>query len=260
MVRIDGRKIRDEILAGLKPPPDKFLAAVIVGEDTSSLKFLEEKKKIADKLGVIFNIYSFPGEIYEEELCFRIKKIAEESSCGGILVQLPLPGNLSLEILNHISPEKDPDALGANPVVLAPSVLTVEEIFKRQNVRMEEKTVAVLGQGFLTGKPISSWLQNKAQRLVVLDRSDGLESLSEADIVISATGNAKLFSAKQLKPGVGVIDFGVSFEDGKVLGDFDPENVRKLSFYTPTPGGTGPILIAKLFQNFCDLNQKKKPD
>lgn len=256
-MKIDGRKIRDEILGKLNPPKNKFLAAVIVGEDPSSVKFIEEKKKIADKLGIIFNLHSFPGEIYEEELRFNLEKIWGEESCGGVLVQLPLPKHISPEILSSIPPEKDPDALGRAPLVLSPAVLAAEEILKRQKIDPELNSFVVLGHGYLVGKPIASWLRNEAKKLLVLDKGDGLGEISEADVVISGTGQAKLFSAKQLKPGAGVIDFGTSFVDGKISGDFDPDGAEKISFYTPTPGGTGPILIAKLYQNFCELNKEK---
>jgi methylenetetrahydrofolate dehydrogenase (NADP+)/methenyltetrahydrofolate cyclohydrolase len=254
---IDGRKIRDEILAKLNPSQNKFLAAVIVGENQASLKFLEEKKKIAGRLGIIFNIYSFPEEIYEEELRFGIKKILEEPFCGGILVQMPLPPQISLDILKAIPAEKDPDALGKDPIMVSPAILVVEEIFERQSIVPEDEVIVVFGKGLLTGSPIAAWLGKRPKELIVIDKGDSPSPLGRADIVISGVGRPKLFSAKQLKSGAGVIDFGTSVSNGSVSGDFDPEgDLEKLSFYTPTPGGTGPILIAKLLENFCELTSR----
>lgn len=261
-MKIDGQKIRDEILSGLNFASGKFLVAVMIGENPTSSKFLEEKRKIAERLKVDFKLVSLPEDIADTKLKEEIKKMGDEDGCGGVLVQLPLPSGLDASgVLAAIPAEKDVDLLsGHSSLVIPPSVGVVEEIFMRQGVRAEEKTIAVLGLGFLTGKPISSRLKDKAKELIILDKGDDLEPISRADIVISGVGKPKLFSAKQLLPGAGIIDFGVSFQAGKVVGDFDPEgDLSRLSFYTPTPGGTGPILIAKLFQNFSVLTQRKNP-
>jgi methylenetetrahydrofolate dehydrogenase (NADP+)/methenyltetrahydrofolate cyclohydrolase len=115
----------------------------------------------------------------------------------------------------------------------------------------------MVGAGFLIGKPVGFWLQNRVAELVVLDANvkDIHGKLEDADIVISGTGAAHLFSAKHLKEGATVIDFGFSRVDGKIAGDFDPAGADgKGIHYTKTPGGTGPVLVTKLFENFYALN------
>jgi methylenetetrahydrofolate dehydrogenase (NADP+)/methenyltetrahydrofolate cyclohydrolase len=116
----------------------------------------------------------------------------------------------------------------------------------------------MVGAGFLIGKPVGFWLQSRVAELVVLDVSvkNVREKLGDADVVVSGAGHASLFDARDLKAGALVIDFGFSrTAEGDIVGDFDPSGAAgKNVHYTKTPGGTGPILVAKLFENFYALN------
>lgn len=143
---------------------------------------------------------------------------------------------------------------------------------------LKNKAVAVVGKGFLVGKPIIEWLKGnpsagsgqKCQTLLIFDSKSDLKNLKKADLVITGVGKANLIKPEMLKSGAGVIDFGydlieVKSEKGKVeskiTGDFDAFELElstfnfQLSWYTPTPGGTGPILVAEIFKNFYKLNQ-----
>ncbi|MBI2033624.1 MAG: hypothetical protein HYT13_00815 [Candidatus Liptonbacteria bacterium] len=112
---IDGKKIAESILAKLrsKPKPEKFLATVLVGEDPASISFLKQKEKAAKELGVDFRLYKFPKEIKNDSLREEVLKISKHKTCGGVIVQLPLPEHLNKHyILNVIPREKDVDVLG----------------------------------------------------------------------------------------------------------------------------------------------------
>lgn len=268
---IDGKKIADEILGRLKsePKPLKFLAAVLVGpsinsgQASPSVSFLKQKEKVAKELGVDFRLYTFPADIKNDPLREEVLKISKHKTCGGVIVQLPLPEHLNKHyILNVIPREKDVDVLGEralgtfyvgrNPV-LPPAVGALEEILLTTNYSLLTSKVAVVGAGFLVGKVIATWLLGKVRELYVLDKGSDFRILKEVDIVISGVGEAGLINASMLKPGALIIDFG--YDRGR--GDFDSEKLRveagPLAF-TPTPGGTGPILVAKLFENFYKLN------
>ena len=266
---IDGKKIADETLARLKsqPKPKKFLAAVLVGEDPASVSFLKQKEKTAKELGVDFRLYEFPIKITNDELRRKVREIAEHKTCGGVIVQLPLLEYLNKHyILNVIPREKDVDVLGERALgafytgrnlVLPPAVGTVEEILKSLAVRREMFGFAVVGAGFLVGRAIATRLLGKVRELFVLDKGSDFKVLKEVDIVISGAGEAGLINASMLKPGALVIDFG--YDRGR--GDFDSthiqhptSNIESRITYTPTPGGTGPILVAELFENFYKLN------
>ncbi len=279
---IDGRKIASEIIAELKtkPKPDKFFGAVLVGDDAASLNFLKQKERVARELGVGFHLYRLApdmnpphrsmGEMKTDELRREIGRLAGVKTCGGFIVQLPLPEDVNANyVLNAIPKEKDADflseaALGAfytgRAKTAPPAAGTVEEILRRQSLDLRRLKVVVIGAGFLIGRPVGFWLQNRVAELTVIDtRAPHLRpKLKEADVVISGAGVANLFSVADLKEGALVIDFGFNRSDEKFVGDFDvleTENHKlEIINYTPTPGGTGPILVAKLFENFYKLN------
>jgi methylenetetrahydrofolate dehydrogenase (NADP+)/methenyltetrahydrofolate cyclohydrolase len=274
---IDGKKIAADIIERLKklPRPSKALAAVYVGKSRASESFLRQKEKIAKELGIDFRVYKFDESLSQDRLRREVGKISKQGIVGGAIIQLPLPQKFSRQpILNAIQPEKDVDCLtetmlgkfytGRSPIVL-PSVGAAEEILKTLSLKLEVSKVAVIGAGFLVGKPIASWLMGKARDVYVLRSGSDFNILKQADLVISGMGEAGLIKAEMLKENATIIDFGTSYFDGKIRGDFDDESLKakylkiKTINYTPTPGGTGPIVVAKLFENFyklCGLNFK----
>jgi methylenetetrahydrofolate dehydrogenase (NADP+)/methenyltetrahydrofolate cyclohydrolase len=250
-----------------KPRPEKFFGAVLVGDDAASLNFLKQKEKVAKELGIEFRLYQLPVGITTDGLRAEIGRLAAPATCGGFIIQLPLPEAINrYYALNAIPKAKDVDclteaALGAfyteRGLIAPPAVATVQEILKRERRTLRELKVVMVGAGFLIGKPVGFWLQNRVAELVVLDATvkNIHEKLADADIVISGAGHANLFGAQHLKDGAVVIDFGFNRVDGRNVGDFDPAGADEKNIdYTKTPGGTGPVLVAKLFENFYLLN------
>lgn len=277
-MEIDGKKIASEILSGLKqkPKPKKFLAAFLVGEDSASVSFLKKKETTAKELGIDFRLYRFPNEITSDALRREVGKMAEHKTCGGAIVQLSLPKHINAQyILNAIPREKDIDVLGEralgafyadrNPV-LPPAVGAVEKILQVTSCELQVSKVAVVGRGLLVGRPIALWLISRVAELAIFtSKTEELEKkLTTFNVVISGVGKAGLIRPEYLKEDAVVIDFGYDEVDGKIQGDFGfgqkpvtntqhPTINCEIS-YTPTPGGTGPILVAKLFENFFTLN------
>lgn len=269
-MKIDGKEISGDIITRLKGKaiPKKILAAVLIGEDPRSLSFVGQKEKIAKELGVDFRIYRLPEDYKNDDLRKEVGRISNQKPVGGIIVQLPLPEGVSSRyVLNAVPIDKDVDVLSEKAIgqfrsdknpILPPAVGTVKEILERMSVKLASSTVAVLGKGALVGDPIAAWLVGKCKELYTLDSKSSMDILSRADVVISGVGKAGVFSPGALKDGAGVIDFGYYYSpDGEVSGDFDATDnegeLDKLAFYTPTPGGTGPILVAKLLENFYTL-------
>jgi methylenetetrahydrofolate dehydrogenase (NADP+)/methenyltetrahydrofolate cyclohydrolase len=266
---IDGLAIAGEIKERLKAAaakPDGFFGAVLVGDDPASINFLKQKERVAHELGIEFRLYELPASMKTDELRAEIGRLAQPKTCGAFIVQLPLPADVNrYYVLNAIPKEKDVDcltehALGAfyteRGLIAPPSVATVEEVLKLEHRNLRELKVVMVGAGFLIGKPVGFWLQNKVAELVVLDVTvkDIQAKLADADIIVSGAGQANLFGAQHLKSGATVIDFGFNKIDGKITGDFDPRGAEEKNIhYTKTPGGTGPILVAKLFENFYKL-------
>lgn len=271
-MEIDGHAVAAEIIGELKklPKPERIFAAILVGDDSRSLSFLKQKEKVAKELGVDFRLYQLEALLGNDGLRREIRNLVGKKSVGGAIIQLPLPEGLNASyVLNAIPREKDVDVLGEralgafyknrNPV-LPPAVATVKTIFEKVNFDLSKSEVAVVGLGTLVGKPVSLWLIGKCRELHLLGKNSDLAILSTADIVISGVGKAGIINSDILKEGAGVIDFGYYyFPSGQVSGDFEIPSAssRQVSFYTPTPGGTGPILVAELFRNFYALSTTK---
>lgn len=272
MEKIDGKTIAEKILSALpKEKPKKFFAAFLVGENEASKKFLEQKKKTAEMLGIDFRLYPFLETISQDELRKKIGLITHANACGGAILQLPLPDGINAQyVINTIPIEKDVDvlserALGAfyaeRSAILPPAVGTFEELFSTFNINLSDSSVGIVGLGKLIGRPIANYCMKKCKNLFLLDKGSDFGILKSADIVVLGAGNPGLVNGEILKETAFVIDFGYGVKNGKIMGDFDP-SFSTLNFpllnYTPTPGGTGPILVAKLFANFFTLTRTQK--
>jgi methylenetetrahydrofolate dehydrogenase (NADP+)/methenyltetrahydrofolate cyclohydrolase len=268
-MEINGAEIANSIIGRLRElrRPEKIFAAVLVGENAVSLSFLKQKRKIAEELGIDFRLYQYPGDSTNDKLRKEVGRIAKQKQVGGIMVQLPLPKNVNRHyILNAVPREKDIDVLGERALgafynnrntVLPPTVGTTEEILKCTGTKIQEGVFAVVGRGILVGRPVSLWLSGICKEIYFLGKASDLELISHADVVISGVGKKGVIKPQILKNGAGVIDFGYyQSAEGGLVGDLEMNNkiaLEKLGFYTPTPGGTGPILVAKLLENFYTL-------
>ncbi|MBI2592860.1 MAG: bifunctional 5,10-methylenetetrahydrofolate dehydrogenase/5,10-methenyltetrahydrofolate cyclohydrolase [Candidatus Colwellbacteria bacterium] len=269
MQKLSGQEISESLIDSLKskPTPKKILAAVLVGSEPSSISFLNQKGKAAKILGIDFRIYKFSSDLKNDDLRKEVGKISNQGSVGGVIIQLPLPEHINrYYILNVIPREKDVDVLGERAIgavyagrnqVLPPAAAVVKEICERQGYGLKNKNIVVLGIGIVTGKPVALWLMNESNNLTIIRSGGDLGKLREADLVISGAGKPGLIDPKNLKKGAAVIDFGYEEKRGKLSGDLDTsdeKSLEHLKFYTPTPGGTGPIVVAMLLRNFYELN------
>ncbi len=257
---IDGKQIAAKIIGELKqrPVPVKRLVGILVGDDKASLSFLKQKEKTAEQLGVRFELKKFSDRLSQNELEGEVRNISADDEVGGIIVQLPLPRKYErMPVLNIIGLEKDVDVLnGESIAVLAPAAGAVKRILEEIHFDLAGKRVVVVGPGLLIGRPVATWLMDKVIKLTVLGKSKlDVAALQEADLVISGTGQAKLIRGQHIKPGAVVIDFGYGSIAGELTGDIDMKTVSEVAEYvTPTPGGTGPIVVAQLFENFFKMN------
>ncbi len=274
MQKISGKEVSESIIASLKKltKPSKIMAAILVGDNAISTNFVNEKEKIAKELGVGFKIYNLGDNLSNEELRKEVNKIAADRSVGGVIVQLPLPNHIDkAETLKDIPAEKDVDVLGSAAIssyyvkesgILPPASGVIDNLVSKFSLDLSGMKVAIVGMGLLVGKPIALYLMHRAKEVMLLDIKSDISEIKGADMVISGVGKAKLIMPGMLKKGAVVIDFGYDYSEGKLVGDFDhalddsdEEKLKHIAYYTPTPGGTGPILIAKLFENFYRLNK-----
>lgn len=267
MMRIvNGNQIAGQILKklSLRIKAQKLkphLAVVLVGTNPASLTYVRKKLESAMSIGVKCSLFKFSTHISTANLISQIRRI-QKQKLSGIIVQLPLPKTIDKrKVLNQLNPELDVDYLswealgklviGENPLV-PPTPGAILEVLKYYKVPLAGKHIVLVGQGDLIGKPLANLLLQMPVTLTVC--SLGTKNLSfftkQADILITGVGQANLIRGNMVKRGVVVIDAGVSFNGKKILGDVNFKEVSTVaSIITPTPGGIGPITVAKLLEN-----------
>lgn len=267
---IDGRRIGNQVFARLarEPVPRRELAAVLVGNDSSSRAFIARKERVAHTLGVRFKTYAFPLRANEARLVRAVRALSRRNDIGGIIVQLPLPSRVMSRVIEAVDPEKDVDCLTATRIglwyagrtpVAPPSVGALEEVLHELALPRSVRA-GVVGSGTLVGKPVSLWLAlQKRFAEIGLFRSgarDLRRKLKTYDLIIAGADEPHIFRACDVKRGATVIDFGFADRKGMLMGNLAPPQAKEAGRinYTPTPGGTGPILVAKLFENFYRLS------
>ena len=270
MIIVNGNEIAQKILNNLKlriqkhPPAKRFqphLAVVLVGSDPASQTYVRKKQEAANSIGVKFSLYKYPSTITQDKLISEIKKI-QNAKLSGIIVQLPLPKNLDKKkVLNALNPEIDVDfltweSLGklvvAENVLVPPSPGAILEILKYYKVNVRGKHVVLVGQGDLIGKPLTNLFIHMPVTLTTCNKDTVNlgEITRKADILITGIGKANLIRGSMVKANTIVIDAGVSFKGKKMYGDINFKEVAaKALIVTPTPGGVGPITVAKLLEN-----------
>ena len=279
---IDGRAIAAQIqreltarVAALKARGvTPGLAFVRVGEDPASKVYVGRKEKACAELGIASETHVLPENTSEADLLALLAKLNADSRLHGILVQAPLPKQISeSKVFSTVLPTKDVD--GFHPVNVGKLMLGdatgfrpctpagVMELLARSGVNTAGAEVVVLGRGNIVGKPMAAMLCQKgkgANATVTICHSatrDIKAHCLRADILIAAMGVAEFVKAYMVKPGAVVIDVGVnrvpdasSNTGTKLVGDVAFAAVEKIAGQiTPNPGGVGPMTIAMLLQN-----------
>ncbi len=259
MIKIDGKKIAEDVLRRVAEKTtaqqNGKLVIILVGDDPASRIFTEKKVLIAKELMIPSELLVMPKSVSEEELIKKVKCLGEDGAVSSIIVQLPLPEGISKEnVIASIPANKDIDNLKGGSVVLEPAVEVLREIVGIYNLQLPDLKVSIVGRGMLIGRPIFNYLKDKVKSIDLIGKDDDRESIKTADLIVTGVGKNGVLKTSELKEGAVVIDFGTSMsEKGKLVGDLLIDREIE-GLYTPTPGGTGPILIAKLFENYLKLS------
>ena len=270
---LDGKKLREKLLAGLKLKVEKFqkkptLVVILVGENPASKIYVNNKKKTAEELGIISRVINYPADISESELLAKIDELNKDNDVTAILVQLPLPEHISKEnVINAIAPEKDVDGFtpynfgklfsGEVPTVYPCTPKGILLLLEEYNIQLEGKHVVVIGRSNIVGRPLSQMLLNKNATVTVCHSRSNLDIIKTADVVISAVGK-NIIEGEMLKSDCVVVDVGIfKDENGKTRGDVDFESASQVASYiSPVPGGVGPMTIASLMLNTVELFER----
>ncbi len=246
------------------------LAVVLVGEDRPSRIYIKRKKEAAERVGMTFELHELPENITKEGLIEAVNKIQTDPLLTGLIIQLPLPERLYVpEVLNAINTDIDVDCLTdcnigklvmKTNLIEPPTPWAVVKTLKEIDFDLTGKNAVIIGAGALVGKPLAIMLVNELASVTTCNSrtKDIKDKCLKADVIICAVGKKNLLTVDMVKKGTVVIDTGIVYTDGKMHGDVDFEKVsKKTSFITPTPGGIGPITVAKLLLNTVICAEKK---
>jgi len=290
---INGTKIAEDIKKEVAAEVEKLkasgihpgLAVVLVGEDAASSAYVNMKARTCEQLGIHSKKLTISSSITTEQLLAEVRKLNEDDSIDGILVQLPLPKHVNKHaILEGVDPRKDVDGFhsaNVGSLVLGHETLVactpsgVMELLYRSNVKIEGANAVVLGRSDDVGKPQALLLMHANATVTIChSKTRNLGAITrEADIVVAAIGKTALVTRDWVKPGAVVIDVGTNqvsnradverlfgndearlkdFEKRGYIwaGDVDERAVKEVaSLLTPVPGGVGPMTIATLMKN-----------
>lgn len=278
---LDGRLARAELkkrlaarLGALKKRGARpVLAIVQAGDRPDTAAYVGAKKKFAAEIGVKIRHERLAEGVSRREIVGLVKKLNDDASVPGIIIQLPLPDGLRGSrdgIINAVCPAKDVDGLTAESVarwsagdpdaVWPATARGVGELLGFYGLSLDGKKVCVIGRSALVGAPVAAMCRDKGAVVTVCH--SGTEDLKKetlaADVIISAAGKPGLVTAGHVKPGQVVVDVGLSKAGGggKLVGDADFEAVSAIlgpaGAITPAPGGVGPMTVLALFENLAN--------
>lgn len=269
---LDGKALSKEILEELKMyfkdnPTDKKLAIVTAGNDYASKVYCEMKKKRAEYVGIGCEVFSFSESVTQKEVEEKIKFLANSDEFAGIMVQHPLPKTIDEQkCFNLIPYQKDVDGLSAESfgrmaqgkqVFVPATALGIMTLIKKYGINIVGEKVLVIGKSQIVGLPLSVMLMlGGATVTVAHSRTRNLEDIiKDFKIIIVAIGKSEFIKADWFVDGQVIIDAG--YNDGNV-GDVEKSAYQKASYYTPVPGGVGPMTIAELlYQTKCAIESLK---
>ena len=278
---IDGKAIAEKIRASVALEVKKLkkknikpkLGVILVGNDKPSQTYVNKKQQAAEIAGIDFVLKKFPASVSKNKLVAEIKNIQKKEKLSGLIIQLPLPEKLYIsEVINAVDSSIDVDCLTDTNIgklvmrtnyIFPPTPFAVITILKELNFSLIGKNITIIGMGALVGKPLAIILANEGASVITCNSRtrDIKEKCLMADVIVTGVGKKDLLRGDMVKQGAIIIDTGIVFENGKMYGDANRAKVLpKSSYFTPTPGGVGPITVALLLQNtvLCAKHNAKK--
>lgn len=253
------REIAAIVAAGRRPPQ---LTVVLVGDDPASRSYIKGKQRACARIGAAAAEYLLPESTSEKELLDLIERLNRDDAVDGILVQLPLPKQISPEaVAEAIDPAKDVDALHplnfgrlllGNARLISCTPLGVLAVLDRHGIALAGAHAVVIGRSNIVGKPVSILLQQRNATVTMChSKTRDLAGLCRtADVIVAAAGSPRMVKGDWIRPGAAVLDVGVTEVDGKLVGDVDFEAaLGRAALITPSRRGIGPMTITMLLRN-----------
>lgn len=268
-MELSGRVLSGQVLQGVKEKVAKLaqkgiipeLAIITVGTEEAWLSYVSQKIKTAERLGIKTFLTNLSSKS-EDDLVNAIQKLNKNTNIHGIIVQRPIPYAHTRErIVNSIEKVKDIDGFRSDSLYIVPVLLAVQHFIREAygvitasdfKKVLINKAVCVVGKGETAGEPVIKWLSTLGVAYTIIDSKtkNPCQELKKADLIICAVGKSGVIKSTCLKRDVVLIGVGTHKENGKITGDYNIEDIKKVaSMWTPTPGGVGPLNLSYLFQN-----------
>ena len=242
------------------------LGTILVGDDAGSHAYVNGKHKDCAEVGISSIRIDLPKTATQTDVMNAISQLNNDANCTGFIVQLPLPkgldGNLALEAMD---PDKDADGLHPNnlgklvlgqdgPLPCTPRGII--ELLRAYKIELNGANIVIIGRGVTVGRPLGLLLTRKTENATVTLCHTGTKDLTShlinADIVIAAAGVPHLVKANMIKKGAALVDVGITRTENGLVGDIDPQVKEVAGFFSPMPGGTGPMTRAMLLTNVIE--------
>lgn len=263
---LEARTLKEKILIDLKKEVsflDKKLklSVIRVGENPSSIIFINSKRKACIEVGIDFEELIFSENITEEELILKINELNNDNNITSILVQLPLPEHInSSKVINSIDYRKDVDGLTNANIgkqmnnengIEACTAKGIINLLKYYNIEIEGKNVVIINRSKLIGRPlIPLMLKENATLTICHSKTKNLSfHTKNADIIIVAVGKPNFLTKEMVNKNSIVIDVGINKLDGKTVGDVNAEVIEYVDYISPVPGGVGLMTVSSVVLN-----------
>ncbi len=269
-MRIDGRQIAAKIYEDLqervgeleKKGVTPHLTVILVGNNPASVSYVSQKQKWAEHIGAKTTILNYPISIASVELQKKIHELNNDPTNHATLIQRPVPPHINIEKLELlVNPQKDIDGFHPNSPYTFPLALAIAKILEEIHILKKNQSIVVIGKGPTGGGPIIEHLTQLGLHPILIDSKtkNPDELTKKADIIISAVGKPSIISSQNIKKGATLIGVGIARDNnGKLHGDYDEQNIKNIAaFYTPTPGGVGPVNVAMLLYNLIETTKKQ---
>jgi methylenetetrahydrofolate dehydrogenase (NADP+)/methenyltetrahydrofolate cyclohydrolase len=243
------------------------LGTVLVGDDPGSHSYVGGKHKDCAEVGIASIRVDLPATASEADVLAAIRDLNNSPECTGYIVQLPLPRGINAnKVLESIDPAKDADGLHplnlgklviGEPAPLPCTPRGILELLHRYNISTKGAEVVIMGRGLTVGRPLSLLLTRRGDDATVTITHTATKDVAfhtkRADIIVAAVGSAHLLTPDMVKPGVVVLDVGITRTDAGLLGDIHPGVAELAAFIAPMPGGVGPMTRAMLLTNVVEM-------
>lgn len=242
------------------------LCIVMVGQSPDSASYIKGAVRRCEGIGIETTVKTYPKDMSQDEFLKELDCLNEDPKINGIIIMMPLPEQISADVVKYkIAPEKDVDGLSPINVSkvmsgeddgFAPCTpAAVIEILKHYGIKTRGKRAVVIGRSMIVGRPLAMMLiKENATVTICHTKTENLaEETKRAELLVAAAGSCKMVKKEMVSKGTIVIDVGINFEDGKMCGDVDYDEVSQVAeMITPVPGGVGSVTSTVLAKHVLD--------